>query len=381
LIGYHHAPKALLCTLLAVASAGAQANAFLDQFKDPNDGWMDGSSFLLDNKLSFLPVPIIITEPALEGGLGAAGVFFHKRPEDEARESDQFERPSLSAVAAAYTGNNSWLVGGGHLGIWRHDTIQYTGGGGIASINLKYYGTDLLPIEDGLDFNADGFFITQELLFRIQDSSWLIGAHWEYLDTDVSFDLGLDIPALDDLALGIRDSGIGLAVEYGGLDTTFTPSSGNHFRFEALFHDEAIGGDFDYGDYSATYLHFLQLGKFVLGGRAEGEFIDGSAPFFVHPFIDLRGIPALRYQGESVVTIEAEARWDFHPRFSAVGFIGSGWAAEDFNDLGDTEARIAGGIGFRYLFAKLLGLRLGVDVARGPEDTAIYLTIGHNWDT
>ena len=366
---------------LTLVSGAANANAFLEQLKDPADGWLDGSRFLLDNKLSFLPVPIIITEPALEGGIGAAGVFFHKRPEDETRDSDEFERPSLSAVAAAYTGNDSWLVGGGHLGIWRQDTIQYTGGGGVASINLKYYGSELIPIDRGLDFNGDGFFITQELLFRIRESNWLLGGHWEFMNTDITFDLGLDIPEIEPPELEFRDSGLGVVLEYNGLDTTFTPSSGNHFRAQALIHDHQIGADFDYQNYAASYLHFLTLGKFVLGGRFEGEFIDGFAPFFVHPFIDLRGIPALRYQGESVVTAEIELRWDFHPRISAVGFVGAGRAADEIGNIADAESRVAGGIGLRYLFASLLGLRLGIDVARGPEDTAVYLTIGHNWDT
>lgn len=381
----HRMPRTVAAFIAAgclFSSVGSWANGFFDQFRDPDDGWLDGSSFLLDNKLSFLPVPIIITEPAVDAGLGAAGVFFHKRPEEEARESDVFVRPSMSAVAAAYTGNDSWLVAGGHLGIWRRDTIQYTGGGGYASINLKYYGPDELPIENGLDFGGEGYFILQEMLFRIGQSDWMVGGYWDYADMDIAFDLGLEIPGIDPIELGFRDSGAGLAVEYDGLDTTFTPSSGNFLRVEALFHHENIGGDFDYQEYNARYLHFLQLGKsVVIGGRLEGEFVDGFAPFFFHPFIDLRGIPALRYQGESVITTELEARWDFHPRISAVGFIGAGWVSDVFNELDGAEARVAGGVGIRYLLAKALGLRLGIDVARGPEETAIYLTMGHAWDT
>ena len=32
-----------------------------------------------------------------------------------------------------------------------------------------------------------------------------------------------------------------------------------------------------------------------------------------------------------------------------------------------------------YLMARLLGLRGGIDIARGPEDTAYYLTLGTAW--
>ena len=362
--------------MLLITSSMAGAASFREQLKDPEDGWLDGSQFLLDNNLSFLPVPIIISEPAVDGGLGLAGVFFHRRPESEARETDEFERPSMSAVAAAYTGNDSWMVGGGHLGRWRKDTINYTGAGGLASINLKYYGT---PVGGGLDFNADGGFLLQELLFRIRNSNWLIGPRWQFTKLDITFDLGLDIPGVDPPELDFQDSGLGAVLEYENLDSTFTPSKGNQLKLDALWYDDAIGGDFDYGKYHTRYLHFLKLGNVVFGARAQGELIDGNAPFFSLPFIQLRGIPVLRYQGEAVVTGEVEARWDFHPRVSAVGFLGAGRAADSFSDLGDASSQVAGGVGIRYLIARMLGMRLGIDVAWGPEDTAVYLTVGHNW--
>ncbi len=368
-------PTWLALALLLLGST-ASAAGFREQLKDPEDGWLDASRFLLNNNLSFLPVPIIISEPAVDAGLGLAGVFFHKRPESETRASDEFERPSLSAVAAAYTGNDSWFAGGGHLGRWRQDTINYTGAGGLASINLKYYGS---PGGEGLDFNADGGFVLQEMLFRIRNSNWLIGPRWQFTKLDITFDLGADIPGIEPQELDFQDSGLGVVLEYENLDSTFTPSDGNQFKLDALFFDEAIGGDFSYGKYHSRYLHFLEVGKFVLGARAQGDFIDGNAPFFALPFIQLRGIPVLRYQGEAVLTGEVEARWDFHPRVSAIGFLGAGRAAESFDDLGDASSQVAGGIGIRYLAARMLGMRLGIDVAWGPEDTAVYLTVGHNW--
>ena len=37
------------------------------------------------------------------------------------------------------------------------------------------------------------------------------------------------------------------------------------------------------------------------------------------------------------------------------------------------------GAGFRYKIARLLGLQMGVDVARGPEDWAFYIVFGSAW--
>lgn len=38
-------------------------------------------------------------------------------------------------------------------------------------------------------------------------------------------------------------------------------------------------------------------------------FTNGDIPFFLLPYIDLRGIPMLRYTGDNVVVGESGARW------------------------------------------------------------------------
>ncbi len=45
----------------------------------------------------------------------------------------------------------------------------------------------------------------------------------------------------------------------------------------------------------------------------------------------MRGVAAIRYQGEEVAQAEAELRWQFWERFSLVGFggIGSAWTSRD----------------------------------------------------
>ena len=50
-------------------------NSFWSQFMDKNDNHLDLSEFLIENAYGFLPVPLIITEPAVDNGLGLAGVW------------------------------------------------------------------------------------------------------------------------------------------------------------------------------------------------------------------------------------------------------------------------------------------------------------------
>ncbi len=88
--------------LLALCLAPAQAEGWLEHFRDPQDGQFDMSEWLLDHK-GFLPVPIIITEPAVGYGGGAALVFFSESLRDTAARSKGGHRtpPDVFAVAAA----------------------------------------------------------------------------------------------------------------------------------------------------------------------------------------------------------------------------------------------------------------------------------------
>ena len=62
--------------LAAAPGQVAHADSFMDQFRD-TDGWFDMSDWVLNNAAGFMPVPIVITEPAVGEGLGLAALFFH----------------------------------------------------------------------------------------------------------------------------------------------------------------------------------------------------------------------------------------------------------------------------------------------------------------
>jgi hypothetical protein len=87
----------------------------------------------------------------------------------------------------------------------------------------------------------------------------------------------------------------------------------------------------------------------------------------------------MRYQGEETAEIEAELRWQFHPRFSLVGFGGIGVAHGDVPDSGNKHQVSAGGGGFRYLLARKHGLHMRIDLALGPDDPIWYVVLGSAW--
>jgi hypothetical protein len=78
-----------------------------------------------------------------------------------------------------------------------------------------------------------------------------------------------------------------------------------------------LGGDEDFQRVQLTAMHFIPVHRRLhLGLRVDGAASFGDAPFYLLPFISLRGAPILRYQGEEVAQIEAELRWQFWKRFS-----------------------------------------------------------------
>jgi hypothetical protein len=386
--------KKYLQTLLAFVicvffSTSAFGFSFLDPFIDPQDGALDTSHWLVDRK-GFLPIPLIITEPAVGFGLGAGLIFFHEskeseeeKPEEKADDDGMLRLPpSISAVFGGYTENDSWLVGGGHFGSWHQDRTRYIGGIGAASLNLKFYGPSESAVSDstGLKFTIDAFFLLQEILFRIKDTKFFVGGRYLFVGTDNRFRIGETIPGLPPVQLESDDAGLGLVANYDSRDNLFSPNLGYHISLNAIRYDDAFGGDFDYNYLKLSGLSWWKLfPNIVLGTRVDGRFTDGDIPFYAVPFIQLRGIPALRYQGEKVIVGEIEPRWDITYRWSLVGFLGSGWASDSLDGIFGTKARVAYGGGFRYLLARRLGMRAGLDVARGPEETAVYLTVGSDW--
>ena len=73
-------------------------------------------------------------------------------------------------------------------------------------------------------------------------------------------------------------------------------------------------------------------------------------------------------------------RWQALGRWSVVGFAGTGAAALEVGQLSSTHSVQAGGVGFRYELARRFGIHAGMDVAWGPDETAIYFQTGSAWN-
>ena len=74
--------------------------------------------------------------------------------------------------------------------------------------------------------------------------------------------------------------------------------------------------------------------------------------------------------------MEGELTWQFTHVWSVLGFVGAGWADKSGSDLFNTSSRVSQGAGFRYKIARQYDMHVGLDIARGPEDTVWYIQVG-----
>jgi hypothetical protein len=272
------------------------------------------------------------------------------------------------------TENGTWAAGAGHMGFYDHDRWRYLGFIGRAELQLDYYSIAGQPSAYGLDATA----LIQQLVRRVGKSDWFAGARYTYVTTKSRFagDRPGDVePRGLDSAIGK----LGLVIDYDTRDNIFTPNSGVFLEAEAAFARGALGADSNFETLYARGFAWRPAGDFVLGIRGDARLSRGDVPFYAEPYVVLRGVPAVRYQDRNALVTEGEVRWNATPRWALVAFGGLGKAYGRRQSWSEADTVVAGGLGFRYLVARKLGLYAGLDVARGPEDTAIYIQAGGAW--
>ncbi len=353
--------------------------------KDSVDGAFDLSDYIIYAN-GFVPVPYIITEPSL-GGFGGAiiPVFIKKRPPYIDSAKGQFQRtpvpPDVTGGIIAYTANKTWMAAAFRSGTFIKSRIKYTVGGGYSNVNMSFYKTFERLGEKELKFNIKAIPVMLQATKRIGRSYWYAGFKYLYLHTDIKYkgDTSLSI-LTKPLELKNTLSQLGVLVELDNRDNIFTPDHGMKLHVDAIRSDNIFGSDYDFWRMNYyMYLYKKISPKLVGGFRLDGQQVLQDAPFYVLPYIDMRGVPANRYQGNADILAEAEFRWDFVKRWSLVLFTGTGKAFDKWSEFGPADWVVTEGAGFRYLLARKFKLRVGIDIAHGPGTWAWYIVFGSNW--
>jgi hypothetical protein len=374
--------RALL--LLILLSGGLVAPLSAAEEEEENEAKPDTGG-------KFLPLPFFITEPAIGEGMGAALIYFHA-DDDPAlpkvtsaqalnrADRNQTPPPTATAAFAFYTNNDTKGYGVGHARTFKDDTYRLTALLADTTVNATYYVADL-PFE----FSLEGTVAFARLKRRFGASNMFIGAATSILDASIEFPLSPEPEPDPSNDLGIpqipfTDIGISGSFIYDSRDDTMMPTTGQLAELSLWRYDEALGGDYNYTKATLKMNSFHVLGKkFVLGLRFEADVAEGDMPFYAAPFVKLRGIPALRYQGEMAGVLEVELRYQLAKRWVVLGFLGEGFTDER-GIADETEDEIkAYGVGFRWLALQSKNVWVGLDAARGPEEDAFYIQLVHPW--
>ncbi|MDN8618795.1 hypothetical protein [Variovorax ginsengisoli] len=393
-------PHALLSALAMVASTDVSAQASpeplraegaftsetmkepaprgRERFFDPEDGAFDLSSFL-ENPRGFLPIPIVVTEPAVGYGGGAAGMFL--RPRKEAGE-EGWSRPDISAIGAFATENGTKGAFAGDASRWMDGRLRTLFGAATGQVNLDFYGLGpgLPSLDQKVRYSLQFAGAVAQVNWQLAPKSpWAIGMRYVFADVDPKLREEPQPAGLADSAR-IKISAPTAILEYDTRDNIFTPTRGIYAETSWLASREALGSTDDFERFQQIVMGWQPLARGVtLGVRGSYAWSSDGTPFFLRPFVQLRGVPAMRYQGDQVASLEVEGRWRFFGRWSGVLFGGGGTTRTTGENFSATQNVGSGGFGFRYELARKFGLDVGIDVARSPGTTAVYLVVGNSW--
>ncbi|CAB3638137.1 BamA/TamA family outer membrane protein [Achromobacter aegrifaciens] len=365
----------LLCTGPAFMGAAlAQADADVDA----DGGGLDMGDFLLRQN-GALPVPVIITEPAVGYGGGVMLLYFSE-PAGEAASQGQPEGkskapPNVTGIGAMATENGTRGGALFHFRSWDADRYRYLGALAQGRANLEYYGAS----SHGRSYEVKGTFLMQQVLARVGDTPWYVGPRYTYFRSNTRF-TGSQAGELSKAELAGRIGKAGVVVDYDTRDNMFYPNRGSYAELEAQFSRSWLGSDQAFESYRTRGYTWLPLApRWTLGLRGDGQFTRGTVPFYAQPYVDLRGVARGRYQDRDALTFETELRWDATPRWSILGFSGVGKAYGNWKSFADSTNVVSIGTGFRYLIAAKLGLAVGIDIAHSKDQNAFYIQVGSAW--
>ncbi len=349
--------------------------------KDTLDGKFDFSRFLIDAH-GFIPVPTIITEPAL-GSFGVAIAPVFLTPKKGLPKDAGYVPPDITAGFGMYTVNGSWAFGGIRIGTFPKAGIKYRIGGAYANINMSYYREIPAKGEQEFAFNIRTIPVLVSVSKKVIKKGLYAGMEYSFANMKLSPRFVGDLPDfVSDIDMNNNLGTLGVYMEWDTRNTIFTPDKG--LRINALFsmNDNWTGSSYEFQKTQLLMNWFFPVKKnWISGLRFEGHHAFGSPPFYAYPAVNLRGVPIFQVPGtNSAGSLKQSNDLTSAYRWSLVGFTGYAKTMFEKQNISSGNNIYNIGGGFRYLIARSFGLRTGIDIAKSTDDWGWYLVFGHNWN-
>lgn len=334
-----------------------------------------------DRKFDYVIAPIPVVNPLLGTGLTLAGALLYR-----VNPNDNVSPPSLSGVGGFYTSSESWAAAFVQKLYLKEDRYRISLGAGYFNLYYDFYGIGFGAgkNDQNVSIEQEGNLFGGEILVRLSGRLYA-GPFYRYLHTRTKPDgttrdelIAIGIP---DFQLDLDIGSLGLHVQHDLRDNTFNPSKGHLFDLTAAFQGPSFGSDLSYQKYQASYNHYLGFsGPSVLAMRAAGCSAAGNVPFFDLCLLgaknDIRGYAVGRYQARTLLAGQVEYRRLLYKKFGGVVFGGVAQVGQNLDDFNSSNWLPGVGAGLRYLVSEIHKINLRVDLARGRDETSLYVSVG-----
>jgi len=363
----------LLLTFTISAFLNASDVDVVDDFFD--DGH-DAEVVAEDEKGQWVPVPIPVSNPTVGTGLQAVLLYLHPRSNDA-------QHNTTSGIMGMYTDSESWATGIFHDDYWLNDRIRFTGALGNGKFNLKFYGIgdDGIISNNPIPYEFKMNIGLLKLQTRLPGSeNWYGGIQYLFLDSETALKTSVVGPNTLDLNLKIKTAALGLLATYDTRDDNYYPTRGQWFEGKWLDYSENWGGDKEYNKSIGFYNYYLPVkDSLTLVLRSRLEASSGDVPFFDLPTLHMGGFSRDRYRDQHTISIHAEGRYKFRPRWGVIGFYEVGWLNDDFSQLLSGRRISSYGAGLRWQVTAEKKMNLGLDAAISTDDKAFYIQVGERF--
>ena len=365
-------PSIIIAVFLAAISIPALAVDISDASQKAGINAPAVESFGFGETPGYLLMPIPVVDPTIGNGLALGAMFtLPASSEQRAKQTNSY------TVGLVYTDTDSWAIGFQEQDYFFDDSLRLSTALVQGEFNLKYYGSSAnSPLADNpIDYSLKGTFLKPRLLLRLLDSNFFLGTQFSVSRIRTKLDeFTEEIPEED---IDDKTYGLGVVGQYDSRDNTFSATQGSYTEVSYDIFDRARHSGFSYKKMESFYNYYSTINPgWVAVIQAQADFSHGDVPFYALPYINLRGFPAGRYIAQNALSLQAELRWTFADRWGVLAFIGAGKVADNVRDYDDSETIGSYGMGVRFMASVEDRINLGIDLASGPDDTAIYFRIG-----
>ena len=331
-------------------------------------------------KSGVIPLPYLITDRNIGYGLALGLAYFNENK----RSNKEQIPPTVTGIMGAYTQTKTFLVGGFRSQSFSDDKIRYLGGVFYSNINIDFYKLGKIDLgENPFSVNINMWGTMQRAMFRVKETDFFIGVHYMFatsrskLNLKREFILSSDSISVNAINTKSYFSALGLDFNFDNRDNTISPNKGVNTGLEILYNTELLGASENFAQFDLYFYGYLPLTKWLYSlYKFDYDVFVGDVPFYFEPYLDLRGAPAMRYQGNQTIMAEIQLRVYLAKRFALVGFGGVGKAFDEVAEFNSSEWVYNYGTGLRYQLKKLFKIRIGADFAWCNDDFGWYLVVG-----